>query len=64
MTWWLQVPCLPFLPLLSITTNSCLMAQLGAGAWLRYLLWMALGKPCALLCPVGGEWVVERCLLY
>ncbi|XP_040503112.1 cationic amino acid transporter 2 isoform X1 [Gallus gallus] len=37
------VPCLPFLPLLSITTNSCLMAQLGAAAWLRYLLWMALG---------------------
>uniref|UniRef100_G1N3J1 Cationic amino acid transporter C-terminal domain-containing protein n=1 Tax=Meleagris gallopavo TaxID=9103 RepID=G1N3J1_MELGA len=38
-----MVPCLPFLPLLSITANSCLMAQLSAAAWLRYLLWMALG---------------------
>ncbi|OXB54313.1 hypothetical protein ASZ78_003347 [Callipepla squamata] len=45
MIWWMQVPCLPFLPLLSITASSCLMARLGAAAWLRYLLWMALGKP-------------------
>lgn len=43
--WSLQVPCLPFLPLLSITINSILMARLSAGAWLRYLLWMAVGKP-------------------
>uniref|UniRef100_A0A672U317 Cationic amino acid transporter C-terminal domain-containing protein n=1 Tax=Strigops habroptila TaxID=2489341 RepID=A0A672U317_STRHB len=41
--WSLQVPCLPFLPLLSITINSILMARLSAGAWLRYLLWMAVG---------------------
>uniref|UniRef100_A0A8B9FB55 Cationic amino acid transporter C-terminal domain-containing protein n=1 Tax=Amazona collaria TaxID=241587 RepID=A0A8B9FB55_9PSIT len=38
-----MVPCLPFLPLLSITINSILMAWLSAGAWLRYLLWMAIG---------------------
>ncbi|NWU52189.1 CTR2 protein, partial [Dromas ardeola] len=37
------VPCLPFLPLLSITINSILMARLSAAAWLRYLLWMAAG---------------------
>ncbi|NXR03694.1 CTR2 protein, partial [Sagittarius serpentarius] len=37
------VPCLPFLPLLSITVNSILMARLSAAAWLRYLLWMAIG---------------------
>ncbi|KAM6357353.1 cationic amino acid transporter 2-like [Alca torda] len=37
------VPCLPFLPLLSITINSILMARLSAAAWLRYLLWMATG---------------------
>ncbi|XP_075367121.1 cationic amino acid transporter 2-like [Mycteria americana] len=37
------VPCLPFLPLLSITINSVLMARLSAAAWLRYLLWMAIG---------------------
>ncbi|XP_014803250.1 PREDICTED: cationic amino acid transporter 2-like [Calidris pugnax] len=38
-----MVPCLPFLPLLSITINSLLMARLSAAAWLRYLLWMAMG---------------------
>ncbi|NWH67719.1 CTR2 protein, partial [Geococcyx californianus] len=38
-----MVPCLPFLPLLSITINSILMARLSAAAWLRYLLWMAMG---------------------
>ncbi|XP_010007909.1 PREDICTED: low affinity cationic amino acid transporter 2-like [Nestor notabilis] len=38
-----MVPCLPFLPLLSITINSILMARLSAGAWLRYLIWMAVG---------------------
>ncbi|NXK17852.1 CTR2 protein, partial [Arenaria interpres] len=38
-----MVPCLPFLPLLSITINSVLMARLSAAAWLRYLLWMAMG---------------------
>nr|XP_009485387.1 PREDICTED: low affinity cationic amino acid transporter 2-like [Pelecanus crispus] len=38
-----MVPCLPFLPLLSITINSILMAQLSVAAWLRYLLWMAIG---------------------
>uniref|UniRef100_A0A8C8E698 Cationic amino acid transporter C-terminal domain-containing protein n=1 Tax=Otus sunia TaxID=257818 RepID=A0A8C8E698_9STRI len=37
------VPCLPFLPLLGITINSILMARLSAAAWLRYLLWMAIG---------------------
>ncbi|XP_056205540.1 cationic amino acid transporter 2-like isoform X2 [Falco biarmicus] len=38
-----MVPCLPFLPLLSITINSILLARLSAAAWLRYLLWMAIG---------------------
>ncbi|NXS56062.1 CTR2 protein, partial [Brachypteracias leptosomus] len=38
-----MAPCLPFLPLLSITINSTLMARLSAAAWLRYLLWMAIG---------------------
>ncbi|KAM6299752.1 cationic amino acid transporter 2-like [Aegotheles albertisi] len=38
-----MVPCLPFLPLLSIATSSALLARLGTAAWLRYLLWMATG---------------------
>ncbi|NXR50111.1 CTR2 protein, partial [Hippolais icterina] len=39
-----MVPCLPFLPLLSISINAVLMARLSAAAWLRYLLWMAVGS--------------------
>ncbi|NXM52632.1 CTR2 protein, partial [Illadopsis cleaveri] len=38
-----MVPCLPFLPLLSISINAALVARLSAAAWLRYLLWMAVG---------------------
>ncbi|XP_054698169.1 cationic amino acid transporter 2-like [Grus americana] len=38
-----MVPCLPFLPLLSITINCILMAQLSVATWLQYLLWMAIG---------------------
>ncbi|NWI05681.1 CTR2 protein, partial [Tichodroma muraria] len=38
-----MVPCLPFLPLLSISINTVLMARLSVAAWLRYLLWMAVG---------------------
>ncbi|NWR09449.1 CTR2 protein, partial [Paradoxornis webbianus] len=38
-----MVPCLPFLPLLSISINTVLVSRLSAAAWLRYLLWMAVG---------------------
>uniref|UniRef100_A0A8C5UE45 Cationic amino acid transporter C-terminal domain-containing protein n=1 Tax=Malurus cyaneus samueli TaxID=2593467 RepID=A0A8C5UE45_9PASS len=38
-----MVPCLPFLPLLSISINTVLVARLSAAPWLRYLLWMAVG---------------------
>uniref|UniRef100_A0A8C9NE54 Cationic amino acid transporter C-terminal domain-containing protein n=1 Tax=Serinus canaria TaxID=9135 RepID=A0A8C9NE54_SERCA len=38
-----MVPCLPFLPLLSICINAVLLARLSAAPWLRYLLWMAAG---------------------
>ncbi|RLW02972.1 hypothetical protein DV515_00006853, partial [Chloebia gouldiae] len=38
-----MVPCLPFLPLLSISISAVLMARLSVAAWLRYLLWMAVG---------------------
>nr|XP_041574929.1 cationic amino acid transporter 2-like [Taeniopygia guttata] len=38
-----MVPCLPFLPLLSISIGAVLLARLSAAAWLRYLLWMAVG---------------------
>ncbi|NXA07042.1 CTR2 protein, partial [Sapayoa aenigma] len=38
-----MVPCLPFLPLLGISINTILMAQLSAAAWLRYLLWIGVG---------------------
>uniref|UniRef100_A0ACB8EJS3 Cationic amino acid transporter 2 n=1 Tax=Sphaerodactylus townsendi TaxID=933632 RepID=A0ACB8EJS3_9SAUR len=38
-----KVPWLPFLPILSVLANSCLMAQLSSGTWLKYLIWMAFG---------------------
>ncbi|NWI87059.1 CTR2 protein, partial [Pitta sordida] len=38
-----MVPCLPLLPLLSISINGILMARLSGAAWLRYLLWVAVG---------------------
>lgn len=39
-----QVPLLPFLPVLSMFINVYLMMQLDRGTWMRFAIWMAIGK--------------------
>lgn len=44
MSFLFQVPLLPFLPVLSMFINVYLMMQLDKGTWLRFAMWMAIGK--------------------
>uniref|UniRef100_A0A672T147 Solute carrier family 7 member 1 n=1 Tax=Sinocyclocheilus grahami TaxID=75366 RepID=A0A672T147_SINGR len=39
-----KVPLLPFLPILSMFINVYLMMQLDRGTWMRFAIWMAIGK--------------------
>uniref|UniRef100_A0A182R1G2 Cationic amino acid transporter C-terminal domain-containing protein n=1 Tax=Anopheles farauti TaxID=69004 RepID=A0A182R1G2_9DIPT len=38
-----RVPCVPFVPLLSIFVNVYLMFQLDAATWIRFLVWLVVG---------------------
>ncbi|XP_042847830.1 cationic amino acid transporter 3-like [Panthera tigris] len=38
-----KVPALPFLPLLSVFVNVCLMMQMSAATWARFGVWMLIG---------------------
>ncbi|RWS17644.1 cationic amino acid transporter 2-like protein [Dinothrombium tinctorium] len=39
-----QVPWVPFIPFLSIIINTYLMLKLSSLTWIRFAVWMALGK--------------------
>lgn len=39
-----QVPLLPFLPVISMFVNVYLMMQLDRGTWIRFAIWMAIGR--------------------
>uniref|UniRef100_A0A4W3HSI6 Solute carrier family 7 member 1 n=1 Tax=Callorhinchus milii TaxID=7868 RepID=A0A4W3HSI6_CALMI len=39
-----KVPCLPYLPVISMLVNVYLMLQLDRGTWIRFAAWMVIGK--------------------
>lgn len=39
-----QVPCVPYIPVLSMFVNFYLMLQLSVSTWIRFSIWMAIGK--------------------
>jgi hypothetical protein len=41
---WFKVPLVPLIPALSIFFNIELMVHLQALTWVRFVVWMALGK--------------------
>ncbi|XP_007898788.1 high affinity cationic amino acid transporter 1 isoform X1 [Callorhinchus milii] len=38
-----KVPCLPYLPVISMLVNVYLMLQLDRGTWIRFAAWMVIG---------------------
>lgn len=48
------MPLLPALPLVSTLINVYLMVQLGGDTWIRYSIWMLVGKTMFLLERLRG----------
>lgn len=54
------MPLLPFLPVISMFVNVYLMMQLDRGTWIRFAIWMAIGRSVSfnasiLVPPSGGQ---------
>uniref|UniRef100_A0A4W3HPL7 Solute carrier family 7 member 1 n=1 Tax=Callorhinchus milii TaxID=7868 RepID=A0A4W3HPL7_CALMI len=49
-----KVPCLPYLPVISMLVNVYLMLQLDRGTWIRFAAWMVIGK-FSIVCAIGRK---------
>lgn len=48
------VPLVPTIPAISIVSNVQLMVHLNSLTWMRFMIWMALGKGKVSLCTRYG----------
>ena len=50
---WFKVPLLPWLPVLALFFNIYLIMELKPLTWVRFVVWMAIGKLTTVILPVA-----------